>query len=184
MEVLHTQTASEDFYVTACNLLNFLTDILTTNVQTGFLKSKHYSRFSVNAPAEFLLDSTILTLSTFKDDRQLKETKENYLTELEAAMDFDNVLQDTLLSAYYRRYLRLCFCEENYFFVCEVHDLKVGDNGKVRGWMDAAMEDKKDDEGEMGMEAKCLSIYEVRLPLRPERAPTHVLLAGHVDHTF
>mmetsp|Transcript_21233 Transcript_21233/g.42385 ORF Transcript_21233/g.42385 Transcript_21233/m.42385 type:complete len:530 (+) Transcript_21233:148-1737(+) len=160
MEVLHSQTALEEFYVTAGNLLNFLADILTTNVQNGFLKSKQYERFSLSAPPEFILDSTILTLSTFKDDRQLKETKEDYLTELESAMDFSNVLQDTLLSAYYRRYLRLCFCEENYFFVCEVHDLKTAGFKKVRGWMDAVQEDKKDAEGDDEMKNKCLSIYE------------------------
>jgi len=102
-------------------------------------------------------------LSTFKDDRQLKETKADFLEDFKKAMDFDNIFTESLLSAYYRRYLRLTFCEENYFFVQEVYDLKTNQPLKKRWWMD---EERIIDIGEDNinfidvLKQKCLSIYE------------------------
>ena len=89
-----------------------------------------------NAPPAFVLDSTIMHLSTFKDDRQLKETKDDYLGALGDALGFENVFHETMLSAFFRRYLRLTFCEENYFFLKEVRDVKSNRAFRRRSWMD------------------------------------------------
>ncbi|GMH48749.1 hypothetical protein TrRE_jg8234 [Triparma retinervis] len=74
---------------------------------------------------EYKLDSVVMTLSDFKDDRQLKRTKEDYVADLNTATRLENVLEDPLLSAYFRRFLRVSFQEENYLFFRDVQDMKI-----------------------------------------------------------
>jgi len=102
----------------------------------SLVQTSQYDTFVKNAPEDYMLDSTIMHLATFKDDRQLRETKDDYVGALAQAMDFENIFHDTILSAYFRRYLRLTFCEENYFFLKEVRDLKGKNPLKKRSWMD------------------------------------------------
>ena len=78
-----------------------------------------------NASDEYKLDSVIMTLSDFKEDRQLKRTKEAYVADLSTAMRLENVLEDPLLSAYFRRFLRVSFQEENFLFFRDVQDMKI-----------------------------------------------------------
>jgi hypothetical protein len=84
-----------------------------------------YSDFLANASDEYKLDSVVMTLSDFKDDRQLKRTKEDYVADLNTATRLENVLEDPLLSAYFRRFLRVSFQEENYLFFRDVQDMKI-----------------------------------------------------------
>ncbi len=107
------------------DLQNFLADILQANIQRPFLVSQEYSNFLNSASEEYKLDSVVLTLSEFKDDRQLKKTKDNYVQDLNMALRLENVLEDPLLSAYFRRFLRLSFQEENFLFFQDVQDMKV-----------------------------------------------------------
>jgi len=144
------------------NLMNFLADVLHTQVQRAFLKSSMFEEFQRQAPEDFVLDTVVMHLSTFKDDRQLKETKDEYLGEFNKALDFNNIFKESLLSAYYRRYLRLTFCEENYYFVQEVYDLKNDQPLRRRQWMDY---DKIAEAGTAlntseQVKLKCMSIFE------------------------
>ena len=107
------------------DLSHFLADTLQAEIQRPFLVSKHYSDFLANASDEYKLDSVIMTLSDFKDDRQLKQTKDDYVADLNTAARLENVLEDPLLSAYFRRFLRISFQEENYLFFREVQDMKI-----------------------------------------------------------
>ncbi len=147
--------------VTCIQSQNFLADILHVTVQKSFLKSSEYEAFVNNAPPEFVLDSTILHLSNFKDDRQLKETKDEYMEAFQKALHFSNVFKDTMLAAYYRRYLRLTFCEENFFFIQELKDLQnVNTPLKRRSWMDDDNIIPIDDDNEAAiLKQKVISIY-------------------------
>jgi len=107
------------------DVAHFLADTLQSEVQRPFLVSKQYSDFLANASDEYKLDSVIMTLSDFKDDRQLKRTKEDYVADLNTATRLENVLEDPLLSAYFRRFLRVSFQEENYLFFRDVQDMKI-----------------------------------------------------------
>jgi hypothetical protein len=150
------------------DLMNYLADNLHTKIQKGFLKSKEFEAFIETAPPDFHLDSTIMHLATFKDDRQLQETKDDYLEELTASTDFSFVFRESLLSAYYRRYLRLTFCEENYFFAQEVRDLQNGEHNRLRAWMTATKstprvveEDKKETNSDSDdLIERCVAIYD------------------------
>ncbi|GMH49721.1 hypothetical protein TL16_g00591 [Triparma laevis f. inornata] len=146
------------------DLMNYLADILHTNVQRGFLKSKEFDVFIETAPPDFHLDSTIMHLATFKDDRQLQETKDDYVQELKSNSDFAFVWKESILSAYYRRYLRLTFCEENFFFAQECRDLSNGEHNRLRSWMTVKKEveeDKKETNSVSDdLVDRCISIYE------------------------
>lgn len=107
------------------DLSNFLADILQKEVQRPFLVSKQYNDFLHSASVQFNTDSVIMTLSDFKDDRQLKETEDSYLSDLKATLKLENVLVDPLLSTYFRRFLRVSFQEENYLFFRDVQEMKV-----------------------------------------------------------
>ena len=116
------------------DLQNFLSDTLQQGCQRGFLISQEYLDFLGNASDEYRLDSVVMTLFDFKEDRQLQETKMCYLGDLKAALQLENVLEDPLLAGYFRRFLRLRFQEENFLFFHEVQDLKVqclGGQGKA-----------------------------------------------------
>jgi len=106
------------------DLSHFLCDMLQTKIQKSFLFSEHYTEFLSKASKEYILDSVIFTLSDFKDDRGLIKTKENYDKDFGLALRLENVLDDPILSAYFRRYMRLSFCEENYLFFMDVELLK------------------------------------------------------------
>ncbi|GMH82151.1 hypothetical protein TrVE_jg12996 [Triparma verrucosa] len=106
------------------DLSNFLCDTLQSECQRPFLVSKHYNDFLGHASDEYKLDSVVMTLSEFKDDRQLKQTKEEYVNDLNLALKLENVLEDPLLSSYFRRFLRVSFCEENFLFFQDIQDLK------------------------------------------------------------
>ena len=144
-------------------LMNFLADVLHTQVQRAFLKSSLFEDFQRHAPEDFVLDTVVMHLSTFKDDRRLKATKEDYVGEFNKALEFNHIFTESLLSAYYRRYLRLTFCEENYFFVQEVYDLKNNEPLKRRWWIDDArrldIDPDKHDTSHI-LKLKCMSIYE------------------------
>mmetsp|Transcript_10150 Transcript_10150/g.20200 ORF Transcript_10150/g.20200 Transcript_10150/m.20200 type:complete len:583 (+) Transcript_10150:70-1818(+) len=106
------------------DLSNFLCDSLQAEIQRPFLVSQHYSNFLTNASDEYKLDSVVMTLAEFKDDRQLKQTKDSYVADLKVALRLENVLGDPLLSAYFRRFLRVSFQEENYLFFQDVQSMK------------------------------------------------------------
>lgn len=144
-------------------LMNFLADVLHTQVQRAFLKSSLFEDFQRHAPEDFVLDTVVMHLSTFKDDRRLKATKEDYQGDFEKALDFNNIFTESLFSAYYRRYLRLTFCEENYFFVQEVYDLKNNEPLKRRWWIDDDRSlniDPDKFDASRNLRLKCMSIYE------------------------
>lgn len=144
-------------------LMNFLADVLHTQVQRAFLKSSLFEDFQRHAPEDFVLDTVVMHLSTFKDDRRLKATKEDYQGDFEKALDFNNIFTESLFSAYYRRYLRLTFCEENYFFVQEVYDLKNNEPLKRRWWIDDDRSlniDPDKFDASRNLKLKCMSIYE------------------------
>jgi len=106
------------------DLSDFLCDMLQAAVQRPFLVSKEYSDFLQTAPDDYKLDSVVLTLSEFTDDRQLVKVRDDFEDDLSMAMKLENVLEDPLLSAYFRRFLRLSFQEENYLFFQDVQDMK------------------------------------------------------------
>lgn len=106
------------------DLANFLCDTLQSDCQRAFLVSKFYNDFLGDASDEYKLDSVVMTLSEFKDDRQLKQTKDDYVNDLNLALKLENVLEDPLLSSYFRRFLRVSFCEENFLFFQDIQDLK------------------------------------------------------------
>ena len=177
------------------NLMNFLADVLHTQVQRAFLKSSMFEEFQRQAPEDFVLDTVVMHLSTFKDDRQLKETKDEYLGEFNKALDFNNIFKESLLSAYYRRYLRLTFCEENYYFVQEVYDLKNDQPLRRRQWMDY---DKIAEAGTAlntseQVKLKCMSIfehyiidgrkYEVNIPDKVKKEIKVMVEKGQVSET-
>jgi hypothetical protein len=104
---------------------NFLCDMLQAENQRAFLVSKEYQDFLANAPDDYKLDSVVLTLKDFKEDRQLEKTKDDFVTDLNMLLRLENVLEDPLLTAYFRRFLRISFQEENYLFFQDVQDMKV-----------------------------------------------------------
>ena len=106
------------------DLSNFLCDTLQAEIQRPFLVSQNYSDFLTNASDEYKLDSVVMTLAEFKEDRQLKQTKDSYVADLKVALRLENVLEDPLLSAYFRRFLRVSFQEENYLFFQDVQSMK------------------------------------------------------------
>ena len=52
------------------------------------------------------------------------ETKEFFDSDLKMLHRLENILDDPVLSAYFRRYMRLSFCEENYMFFVAVQEFK------------------------------------------------------------
>jgi hypothetical protein len=107
------------------DLQDFLCDMLQATVQRPFLVSREYTDFLNSATDEYKVDSVVLTLSEFTDDRQLNKTREDYEVDLNNSMMLENVLSDQLLSAYFRRFLRLSFQEENFCFFQDVQDMKI-----------------------------------------------------------
>ena len=112
------------------NLQHFTADTLHEKVQRDFLKSTQYQVFLKDAPPDFTLDSTIMHLSDFKEDRQLKQTKDNYGAALQkdGGLTFESLIastSDTLVSQYYRRFLRAAFCEENWIFVMAINNFRL-----------------------------------------------------------
>ena len=106
------------------DLTDFLLDMLQAENQRSFLVSKEYQDFLLSADDDYKLDSTVLTLSEFKEDRKLNQTKDEFVADLNMMLRLENVLEDSLLTAYFRRFLRLSFQEENYLFFQDVQDMK------------------------------------------------------------
>ncbi|GMI35813.1 hypothetical protein TeGR_g5497, partial [Tetraparma gracilis] len=107
------------------DLQDFMCDMLQAAVQRPFLVSREYTDFLKTASEDYKLDSVVLTLSEFTDDRKLMQTRDDYDQDLELALRLENILEDPLLCAYFRRFLRMSFQEENYLFFQDVQDMKI-----------------------------------------------------------
>jgi len=65
---------------------DFMCDMLQAGCQRPFLVSSEYTDFLASASEEYKLDSAVLTLGEFTDDRQLMNTKEEYELDLNIAL--------------------------------------------------------------------------------------------------
>lgn len=91
--------------------------------------AENQQTFLAKCSVQYFTDNLVAELVSFRQDRKLQSTRQEMDDEWKKSLAFDAVFEDSLLSAYFRRFLRIQFCEENFLFCKEVEEYKNGSYG-------------------------------------------------------